>query len=33
VAQGLEGPAVGEAIRKARIAAIASSKSGAPIEP
>lgn len=33
VAQGLEGPAVGEAIRKARIAAIASAKSGASIEP
>ena len=33
VAQGLEGPAVGEAIRKARIAAIASAKSDAPIEP
>ncbi len=32
VAQGLEGPAVGEAIRKARIAAIASSKSDLAVQ-
>ncbi|MBP7157971.1 MAG: multifunctional CCA tRNA nucleotidyl transferase/2'3'-cyclic phosphodiesterase/2'nucleotidase/phosphatase, partial [Thermomonas sp.] len=32
VAQGLEGPAVGEAIRKARIAAIAGAKSGALVD-
>jgi tRNA nucleotidyltransferase (CCA-adding enzyme) len=31
VAQGLEGPAIGEAVRKARIAAIAAAKSVAPV--